>query len=258
MRGPLERIRRRVTTSDERPALTSPADAPTHLAADADDASRPSPETPRADDASRVPEARAPATDVPAGLDAGALARQENVRRRGRARRRLRYLERAREVLLRDLGGLVFEIHRSGELGRHDELVAVKAQRLLQVDAEARELANGLGRPWGEVVLRKPGLGGTCPRCGELHGSDARFCSHCGLALTGSATSSTAADRATGSTASGEATRTTATDPATGATASDAATGATARDDESSPGGPNGGAGRTQDTEALTIHVQRP
>ncbi len=34
--------------------------------------------------------------------------------RRGRLRRRLRYLRRARELMLRDLGGLVFEIHRTG------------------------------------------------------------------------------------------------------------------------------------------------
>jgi colicin import membrane protein len=26
-------------------------------------------------------------------------------------------------------------------------------------------------------------VGGTCARCGELHASDARFCSHCGVNL---------------------------------------------------------------------------
>jgi hypothetical protein len=30
------------------------------------------------------------------------------------------------------------------------------------------------------MVLREPGIGGSCPLCGELHGSDARFCWACG------------------------------------------------------------------------------
>ena len=37
--------------------------------------------------------------------------------------------------------------------------------------------------PRGTTVVREPGVGGTCPRCGELHASDARFCAHCGLDL---------------------------------------------------------------------------
>src|SRR3954454_18534658 len=37
--------------------------------------------------------------------------------------------------------------------------------------------------PRGETVIREPGVGGTCARCGELHASDARFCSHCGANL---------------------------------------------------------------------------
>jgi len=168
MSGPLGRIfRRRVTAPDERPALSDTADAPTQVAAPADD--RPA-----------VP-------DLPAGLDADALARQGDVRRRGSARRRLRFLERAREVLLRDLGGLVLEIHRAGEAGRHDELVAGKVRRLLTLDAEARELAEVVGQGPGDVVLRIPGVGGTCPSCGELHASDARFCSRCGTPLRGGA-----------------------------------------------------------------------
>ena len=48
-------------------------------------------------------------------------------------------------------------------------------------------LETELGTPRGETVLREPGVGGTCPRCGELHASDARFCSSCGLDLTAAA-----------------------------------------------------------------------
>ena len=32
-------------------------------------------------------------------------------------------------------------------------------------------------------MLREPGIGGTCPECGELHSSDARYCSRCGTPL---------------------------------------------------------------------------
>jgi len=168
MTGPLGRIfRRRVTAPDESPGLSDTADASIPAAASAD--------------------GHQPVPDLPAGLDADALARGADVRRRGRARRRLRFLERAREVLLRDLGGLVLEMHRAGEAGRHDDLVAGKVARLLAVDAEARELAGVLGQGPGDVVLRIPGIGGTCPNCGELHASEARFCSRCGRPLSAGA-----------------------------------------------------------------------
>ena len=52
------------------------------------------------------------------------------------------------------------------------------------IDAELRVLEAELGTPRGETVLREPGVGGTCPRCGELHASDAHYCSRCGLDLT--------------------------------------------------------------------------
>ena len=44
-------------------------------------------------------------------------------------------------------------------------------------------LEEALGTPRGTTVIREPGVGGTCPRCGELHASDAHFCAHCGLDL---------------------------------------------------------------------------
>src|SRR5437763_5151750 len=84
---------------------------------------------------------------------------------RGRLRRRLRYLRAAREVALRDLGGLVFDLHRF-ERERPD-LVKAKLESLGQLDRERRELEAVLGDPRETDVLRVPGLA-SCPRCGEL------------------------------------------------------------------------------------------
>src|SRR5581483_10266952 len=57
---------------------------------------------------------------------------------RGRMRRRLRFLRKARELAYRDLGGLVFEMQRLGE--RRDELVAAKLATLSAIDGELRTL----------------------------------------------------------------------------------------------------------------------
>ncbi len=119
---------------------------------------------------------------LPAGVDLDALVGERpTTRRRSRLRRRLRHLRRVREVLLRDLGGLVFEVHRSGlsgDLGRQ-QVVADKLRRLEGVNEELHALEAVLGDPRG-MVLREPGIGGSCPTCGELFGSDARFCWACG------------------------------------------------------------------------------
>jgi hypothetical protein len=104
---------------------------------------------------------------------------------RGKLRRRLRYLRRVRELQLRDLGGLVYETHRRSR--PRQDLVDRKVEILAATDAELSGLEVALDdrRPLRE--LREPGIGGQCPRCGELFGSDARFCSHCGAGLTGEA-----------------------------------------------------------------------
>ena len=96
---------------------------------------------------------------------------------RGRLRRRLRYLRSAREVALRDLGGLVFDLHRF-ERERPD-LVNAKLDSLATLDRERRELEAALGDPRETDLLRVPGLA-SCPRCGSLIASEARFCSSCG------------------------------------------------------------------------------
>jgi hypothetical protein len=120
-------------------------------------------------------------------------ARGLGTRERGRIRRRLRYLVRLREVQLRDLGGLVFDIHRFGaraegsDRARHAELVRAKVGELDALDSELRALDAALGGGHGARELREAGVGGACSRCGELHGSDARFCARCG-APVGAAT----------------------------------------------------------------------
>src|SRR4051795_6540473 len=119
---------------------------------------------------------------LPAGVDLDRLVGERpTTARRRRLRRRLRHLRSVREVLLRDLGGLVLEVHRSGRAGDEgpSQLIAGKLARLDAVTDELRELESVLGEPRG-TVLREPGIGGTCPACGELFGSDARFCWACG------------------------------------------------------------------------------
>jgi hypothetical protein len=96
---------------------------------------------------------------------------------RGRLRRRLRYLRSARELGLRDLGGLVFDLHRF-ERERPD-LVKAKLDALAELDAERRRLEDVLGDRREVDVLREPGLA-SCAACGALLASDARFCSNCG------------------------------------------------------------------------------
>jgi len=132
--------------------------------------------------ATPAPVAEAPA--VPAGAEPpDPSAPRPTFRNRGRMRRRLRFLRRVRELGLRDLGGLVFDQHR---FGCPDEgLVRGKVAALIAVDVELRALERALRDRRDIVELREPGLS-ACPRCGALHGSDARFCPSCGLALRSS------------------------------------------------------------------------
>jgi hypothetical protein len=104
-------------------------------------------------------------------------------RDRGKLRRRLRYLRRVRDLQLRDLGGLVYETYRQKRPSQ--ELVDRKVSVLAATDSELSGLEVALDdrRPLRE--LRVPGIGGECPRCGELYGSAARFCSNCGAGLAG-------------------------------------------------------------------------
>ena len=127
------------------------------------------------------------ARDLPAGVDPGQLELAPvPSARRGKLRRRLRYLRRVRELLLRDLGGFVYEVHRTAggtPQESHRRLAASKAERIATLDVEVRGLESRLSEPHAEPLLREPGIGGTCPECGELHASDARFCARCGTPL---------------------------------------------------------------------------
>lgn len=121
---------------------------------------------------------------LPAGVDPDRWAEARDTRRRGPARRRLRHVRRVRELLLRDLGGYVYELHRTGSAaGAEPGVMTAKLQRLTALDAERADLEERLGDRTGELLLREPGIGGRCATCGELHGSEARFCATCGMPL---------------------------------------------------------------------------
>jgi hypothetical protein len=116
--------------------------------------------------------AEAPATTEPAEPEQGSFVD------RGRMRRRLRYLRRTRELAFRDLGGLLFDLHRFGR--SREDLVQGKLARLTAIDTELRALETALEDRQEVTVLREPGLA-ACPRCGALHGSDANYCPMCAL-----------------------------------------------------------------------------
>ncbi len=105
-----------------------------------------------------------------------------SFRDRGKLRRRLRYLRRVRELGYRDLGGLTFDLHRFRRDGA--PLVQEKLAALSAVDAELRAVERALGEERAFVDLREAGIA-ACPRCAALHGSEARFCPSCGIALVG-------------------------------------------------------------------------
>jgi hypothetical protein len=141
-----------------------------------------------------------PVSDLPAGLDPDELAAAPpSSARRGRLRRRVSFLRAAREVLLRDLGGFAYEIHRTAgdiEHEAHRRLREIKLTRLSRLDAELHALELQLDDVRRHVVVREPGVGGECPQCGELFGSDANYCAHCGVPLTEAARKAVAREAA--------------------------------------------------------------
>jgi hypothetical protein len=95
-------------------------------------------------------------------------------------RRRARFLRKARELAYRDLGGLVYNLHRFGQ--RNDALVIAKLGTLGHIDDELRELETALAERQPVTILRDAGIA-ACPRCAAIHGSEDRFCPNCGLAM---------------------------------------------------------------------------
>ena len=106
---------------------------------------------------------------------------QPGFRSRGRARRRARFLRRARELAYRDLGGLVYNLHRFGQ--RNDPLVLAKLNTLTLIDNELRTIETTLAERRPITVLREAGIT-ACPRCAAIHGSEDRFCPNCGLPMS--------------------------------------------------------------------------
>lgn len=142
------------------------------------------------------PAAPAPAAAPPAPVAAAAAApaggtappaeaapRRPGFRARGRMRRRLRYLRRLRELQVRDLGGLVFDLRRFER--KRDDLVAQKLDQIRACDDELHALERALDERRDLRDVREPGIGGTCPRCFAIFGSADRFCANCGAALGG-------------------------------------------------------------------------
>lgn len=136
----------------------------------------------------------AEATAIPAAATAAAAqaaapeatapqAQRAGFRARGRMRRRLRYLRKLRELQVRDLGGLVFDLRRFER--KRDDLVAQKVDHIRACDDELHALELALAERRELRDVREPGIGGTCPRCFAVFGSADRFCSHCGAALGG-------------------------------------------------------------------------
>lgn len=109
------------------------------------------------------------------------MSAMNGLRERSRMRRRARYLRRLRELQLRDIGGFVVELRRLGR--ERPELVKEKVEGALETDRELRTLEQSLDEGRGPAELREPGIGGGCPDCGTVHGSDDRYCSWCGRKL---------------------------------------------------------------------------
>jgi len=186
MSGLLRRIKRsRTADAGEAPAqakAAAPDGAPTPADPPAGDATPATAERPVA----VPPGTPVVARDVPAGLEPAEAPPQSPAGRRSRLRRRLRYLRGARELMLRDLGGLLYEIHRTGrgDVPAHATLIEAKVGRIAGLDAEAHALETALAAPHGETLVFQPGLGGTCAACGEAYAGGARFCASCGTSTS--------------------------------------------------------------------------
>ena len=121
---------------------------------------------------------RRPTTPQPA---AQSEPRSAGFGSRGRLRRRARFLRKARELAYRDLGGLVYSLHRFGQ--RNDSLVLAKLATLTRIDAELRGLEASLSERQPVTVLREAGIT-ACPRCAAIHSGEDRFCPNCGLPMS--------------------------------------------------------------------------
>ena len=102
-------------------------------------------------------------------------------RNRAQLRRRIRYLRQLRELQLRDIGGFLVESQRFGRA--REDLVQAKVQEAALTDRELRSLETALGENKSLEEIRRSGIGGSCPECGNVFGSGDRFCAWCGQKL---------------------------------------------------------------------------
>jgi hypothetical protein len=114
-------------------------------------------------------------------VDAATIPQDPGFLERGGLRRRLRFLRKTRELAYRDLGGLVFEMHRLGQ--ERKDLFGGKLATLGRIDTEVRGIENALQTNRGVTVLREAGVT-ACPRCAAIHGSEDRFCPACGFSMS--------------------------------------------------------------------------
>jgi hypothetical protein len=145
------------------------------LAVDQTSATTPPAASAQPDQASQPTDAATSATS--AGSGSGSVG----FGARGRVRRRARFLHKARELAYRDLGGLVYSLHRFGQ--RNDSLVLAKLATLTRIDAELRGLEASLSERQPVTVLREAGIT-ACPRCAAIHSGEDRFCPNCGLPMS--------------------------------------------------------------------------
>ena len=86
-------------------------------------------------------------------VDAPMPAGPPGFSERGRMRRRARFLRKARELAYRDLGGLVFNLHRFGQ--RNDALVIAKLSTLGLVASELEPCRGARPRRAGAAGARR-------------------------------------------------------------------------------------------------------
>jgi ribosomal protein L40E len=189
MMGPLNVIRRRRSESSapetdaEQAATEAPTEAPPTAGSGAPAPAQAESEPAAGTEQPAEPpagEGEQPTADLPAGQEP--IPERPSFRQRGRLRRRLRYLRRVRELGYRDLGGLVFDQHKFVRM--NEDLVRSKITALTAIDAELRALEHALDDRRPLTELREPGVS-VCPRCGALHGSEARYCPSCGVPVHG-------------------------------------------------------------------------
>jgi hypothetical protein len=123
-------------------------------------------------------------TEVPAGQEPPdpAVRPKPTARERTAIRRRLRDLRRKREALLLELGALTFEQHRRQRFT--PTLVDPKNEELDRVQTEIEALERALSEYQRVVDLVAAGIAGSCPHCGTLASTSARYCESCGTELT--------------------------------------------------------------------------